>query len=117
MAKPLRVLVVEDEMASALMIEDMLVDLGHEVVALAMRLGSAIQIAEAAEIDFAILDVNLDGSTSFPVADVLHRRGVRFTFASGYGSRGLEPAYRQHAMIRKPFDLQTLRRAIDALAA
>ena len=117
MAPSLRILVVEDEMTVALMIEDMLLDLGHEVVALAMRVGSALRIAEAAEIDFALLDINLDGCLSFPVADVLRRRGVRFAFASGYGSAGLAAAYRRDAMIRKPFDQQTLQRAIEGLSA
>ena len=116
MTAPLRVLVVEDEMTIALLIEDMLEEMGHEVVAMAMRLTPALKCAQTAEIDFAILDVNLDGSLSFPVADVLQRRGVRFAFASGYGSGGLAPAYSQHTMIRKPFDMGTLQRAIEAAA-
>ena len=116
MTKPLRILVVEDEMTIALLIEDMLVDLGHQVVALAMRLPSALEWAQSADIDFAILDINLDGSQSFPVADVLSARGVPFAFASGYGSSGLNADYRQHTMIRKPFDLEALERAIERAA-
>jgi len=116
MTKPLRILVVEDEMTIALLIEDMLTDMGHEVVALAMRLKPALEQAEVADIDFAILDINLDGSPSFPVADVLMRRGVPFTFASGYGSTGLDPAYKQHRVVRKPFQAQDLERAIEQTA-
>jgi CheY-like chemotaxis protein len=86
MADRKRVLVVEDEMTIALLIEDMLTDLGHEVVGLAMRLPQAMELAATAIVDLAILDVNLDGRMSFPVADLLSARGVPFVFATGYGS-------------------------------
>jgi CheY-like chemotaxis protein len=113
---PLRILVVEDEMTIALLIEDMLADLGHEVAGLAMRLPQALRLAEDGDIDFALLDVNLDGLMSFPVADVLARRGVPFVFASGYGSAGLEPAWRERPVLRKPFALNDLRAAIEQAA-
>jgi CheY-like chemotaxis protein len=118
MAHPLRILVVEDEMTIALLIEDMLIDLGHEVVELAMRLPQAMHLAATAAIDFAILDVNLDGRMSFPVADLLRERGVPFIFATGYGSAGLDEHYRGSApVVKKPFRLQDLRSAIDSMAA
>jgi CheY-like chemotaxis protein len=118
MAKPLRILVVEDEMTIALMIEDMLADLGHEVVAMAMRLPQALHLAETVEADFAILDINLDGRLSFPVAEVLRDRGVPFVFASGYGSAGLDEPWRgKVAVMRKPFELKDLAGAIDRAAA
>jgi len=113
MTKSMRILVVEDEMTIALLIEDMLTELGHEVVAMAMRLQPALEAAAQAEIDFAILDINLDGSPSFPVADILADRGVPFTFASGYGATGLDEAYKQHQVVRKPFRTQDLERAIE----
>jgi CheY-like chemotaxis protein len=92
MADRKRVLVVEDEMTIALLIEDMLTDLGHEVVGLAMRLPQAMELAATAIVDLAILDVNLDGRMSFPVADLLSARGVPFVFATGYGSAGSKSA-------------------------
>ena len=92
MTNMLRVLVVADEMRIALLVEDMLIELGHEVVGLAMRLAQALALAENAEIDFAILHVNLDGRMSFPVAEVLEARGVPFVFATGYGSGALSSA-------------------------
>ncbi|WP_374468332.1 response regulator [Phenylobacterium sp.] len=118
MTRPLRILVVEDEMTIALLIEDMLTDLGHEVVGLAMRLPQALQMADAQPCDFAILDINLDGRFSFPVAERLQARGVPFIFASGYGSAGLEPPWRGAVtVIRKPFQLQDLAGAIAQAAA
>jgi CheY-like chemotaxis protein len=114
---PLRILVVEDEMTIALLMEDMLADLGHDVAALAMRLPQALDLAKTADVNFAVLDVNLDGRLSFPVADALRERGVPFVFVTGYGSAGLEPPYNAWRVIKKPFDSATLRRAIESAAA
>jgi CheY-like chemotaxis protein len=109
----LRILVVEDEMTIALLLEDMLIEMGHEVRGLAMRLPQALDLARRLELDFAILDINLDGRSSFAVADVLSARDVPFIFASGYGAQGLEPPYQGHPVLPKPFDQALLR---DSLA-
>lgn len=114
---PLRILVVEDEMTIAMMIEDMLGELGHEVIDLAMRLPQAAEIASKADFDLAILDVNLDGRKSFPVADILLKRGIPFAFATGYGAAGIEPAYARQPVITKPFVIDDLKAAIAMLAA
>jgi len=112
----LRILIVEDEMTIALLLEDMVTDLGHQPAALAMRLPQALQLAEKEQLDLAILDVNLDGRLSFPVAEVLERRGVPFLFATGYGSGGIDPPYRDKVVINKPFSLEDLQRAIGKAA-
>ncbi|UYY78959.1 response regulator [Sphingomonas sp. R1] len=99
----LRVLIVEDEMTIAFLIEDMLEDLGHEVVEIAMRLPEALEAARRVDADLAILDVNLDGHRSFPVADILEARSIPFAFATGYGALGLEGPYRERPVLAKPF--------------
>ena len=115
--RPLRILVVEDEMTIALMLEDMLGNLGHTVVGLALRLAQAVKLATDAQIDFAILDVNLNGQLSFPVAELLAARGVPFVFATGYGSAGVEAPYRERGLvIKKPFDSKDLKLAIERVA-
>jgi (1->4)-alpha-D-glucan 1-alpha-D-glucosylmutase len=96
------VLVVEDEMTIALLVEDMLVDLGHRVVGLALRFTQAIKLAEDAQLDFAILDVNLNGQVPFPVAEILEDRGIPFVFANGYGSAGVDTPYRGRGIVIKP---------------
>jgi CheY-like chemotaxis protein len=113
----LRILIVEDEMTIALLLEDMVSDLGHHAAGLAMRLPQALYMAEHEKLDLAILDVNLDGRVSFPVAEILERRGVPFLFATGYGSAGIDPPYRDKVVIRKPFSLEDLSRAIQRVAA
>ncbi|QND66650.1 response regulator [Mesorhizobium loti] len=87
-ARRLRVLVVEDEALVAMLIEDMLLELGYEVLGPAMRLGPALEMARDEIFDLAVLDVNLANEQSFPVAQLLQERGIPFVFATGYGLRG-----------------------------
>lgn len=114
MAERLRILIVEDEMLVAMNIEDMLLDLGHEVAGLASRLGPALALAEESAIDAAVLDVNLAGEHSFPVADVLDRRGIPFLFATGYGPGGIEERFRGRTVLQKPFRLADLGAALHS---
>jgi CheY-like chemotaxis protein len=104
----LRILIIEDEMLVAMNIEDMLLDLGHEVAGLAGRLDAALSLAREAEFDLAMLDVNLAGETSFPVAAVLAERSIPFLFATGYGAKGIAEEYRDRPVLQKPFRAQDL---------
>jgi DNA-binding response OmpR family regulator len=97
------VLLVEDEMCLAMMLQDLLEDAGYRVLK-AARVAAALNLAEAEDIDAAILDVNVAGSEVFPVADELRRRGVPFMFASGYGDRGVPGQFKAYPMLQKPYD-------------
>ena len=98
-----RVLVVEDEGAIALLIEEMLEEFGCEVVASVARLAAACEIAGAVQVDLAILDVNLAGERVFPVADILRGRQIPFLFSTGYGASGLPAEYAGCPVLHKPF--------------
>jgi CheY-like chemotaxis protein len=111
----LRILIVEDEMLVAMNIEDMLLDLGHEVAGIASRLAPALSLAGEASIDAAMLDVNLAGENSFPVADLLAARGIPFVFATGYGVQGIEERYRGRPLLQKPFRASDLGPILAAL--
>lgn len=82
-----RVLLVEDESLVAMLAEDMLLDLGCEVV-VAMRLDKAVDHVRTGNFDLAVLDVNLGDARSYPVADLLLERCTPFLFATGYGTQG-----------------------------
>jgi CheY-like chemotaxis protein len=117
LAEPrLRILIVEDEMLVAMNVEDMLLELGHEVAGLASRLGPALALARESRFDAAMLDVNLAGEPSFPVADLLIERGIPFLFATGYGRQGIAERYRDYPMLQKPFRTAQLGAALAALA-
>lgn len=115
--KGLKILVVEDEMLVSMLVEDMLADLGCAVVGPAAELGEAMSLAKTADIDAALLDVNLGGKPIFPVADALKDRGVPFAFASGYGEAGLSEEHRGAAVLQKPFRETDLARALKGLMA
>jgi CheY-like chemotaxis protein len=83
------VFLVEDEVMIRMMVADMLEELGYRVAAEAGEIGEAIKLAESADFDFAILDVNVNGKVISPVADLIKARNRPFIFATGYGSSGL----------------------------
>ena len=110
----LRILVVEDEMLVAMNLEDMLIDLGHEVAGVAARLGAALALAREGAFDLAMLDVNLAGEDSFAVADLLAERGIPFVFATGYGGDGIRGDHSAAPVLQKPFDSRHLAEALRA---
>src|SRR6516225_9386613 len=109
-----RILVVEDELMIRMLLEDMLGELGYTVAAEAGRLDEALAAAKNAEIDVAILDVNLNGQPILPVADALAARGTPFVFATGYGERGLPEPYRDRPTLKKPFQLEGLKQMLES---
>jgi CheY-like chemotaxis protein len=107
-----RVLVVEDEVLVGMLIEEMLLDLGYEIAALSTHLDEALTLARTAAFDIALLDINLNGRQSFPVADVVRARGLPFLFATGYGGRIVPEPYRDAPILQKPFSREDLRAAL-----
>jgi len=103
-----RILVVEDEMLIALMIEDMLADLGCESITAAATVDQALALIEAQVFDAAMLDVNLKGDNSRPVADALATRGIPFFFSTGNGGHHTMNGYEDRAILRKPFIFEGL---------
>lgn len=107
-------LIVEDEILVAMHLEDLLVELGYQVVGPAIRFSEAMDFARREKIDFAVLDVNLAGTNSFPVAEVLRHRGIPFVFATGYGAQGISEQYGDQPVLQKPYEPQDLERALAA---
>lgn len=108
----LRILVVEDEAAISMLLEDMLMDFGCEVVGPAARLSAALEMIERETFDIAILDVNLAGDPIYPAAEALARRDVPFIFSTGYGGGGIKDPYRNRPVVQKPFGQQELKRTL-----
>jgi DNA-binding response OmpR family regulator len=111
----LNVMVVEDEAIVSFMIEDMLLDHGCAAVWHASNVSAALAILDAHQPHLAVLDVNLGGELVFPVAKRLEEAGIPFVFATGYGRNGILRDWAHHPIIHKPYDGNTLARALSAL--
>lgn len=106
-----RILIVEDEPLIALMLGDMLADLGYHVAASVTQVGEALSVLADLSIDIALLDVNIGAQKIDPVADLLAARGTPFIFTTGYGNAGVPANYADRAILQKPFhinDLETI---------
>jgi len=110
-----RVLAVEDEFMIAMMLEDMLVELGCDVAGIAANPKQALELIESKDIDAAVLDVNLDGANSLGIAAVLREKQIPFIFATGYGSTRLPPEFASCGTIQKPYRLEDLAGALGQL--
>jgi len=109
-----RVLVLEDETLVSMMVEDMLLDLGCEVVGPFAKLDQALEFVGQGDhsIDAALLDVNLGGVRSFPMAEALADAGVPFIFTTGYDESGLPDIWRGRPTLRKPFMMGEMAEAL-----
>jgi DNA-binding response OmpR family regulator len=110
-----RILVVEDEMLIAMIIEDAVQDSGGEIVGPVATLEQALKLAEEEEFDAAILDVTIRGGKVYPVAELLLARGIPFVFASGYGDWALPAELRDKPRLTKPFTAAALEEQIRLL--
>jgi CheY-like chemotaxis protein len=99
----LRVFIVEDESLLALLLEDMLVDLGCTVVGTASTVATAVEAIPKVAAEAAILDIKLGDQKSFAVAKVLAAHGVPFVFATGYDDGHIEDQWRDRPVLQKPF--------------
>jgi CheY-like chemotaxis protein len=109
-----RILVVEDEMMIAMLVEDMLSELGCSVVGPAHALDTALDLVRTeGGLDAALLDVNLGGQPVFAVADALRAKGVPAIFSTGYGDAGLRDVDRGSPVLQKPFRAGDLARALN----
>ena len=107
-----KVIVVEDEAIVAMLLEQMLEDLGCTVAGTAGQLAAAVTLVNDSDADVAILDMNLAGHKVDPVARLLVEKAMPFIFASGYGEDGLSAEWRGRPVLPKPFRLEELRLAL-----
>lgn len=107
--KGLRILVVEDTLLVADVISEGLESQGCEIVGPVARLDRALTLAREAVIDGAVLDINLAGERSLPIAEALAQRDIPFVFVTGYDAESaLPPEYRATPRLSKPFHIAAL---------
>ena len=110
----LTILALEDEPIIALVLEDLL-EIGGARVCLAETLKEAFAMLHEKDIQAAILDVNVQGQESYPVARALVEQDIPFIFASGYGDARHPPEFATVPTAAKPYSLADLERAFALL--
>jgi DNA-binding response OmpR family regulator len=109
-----RILLVEDEVLLALMLEDLLLDSGYEVTR-ATGLKDALELVDGTQFDVAILDVNLGGIEVFPLAIRLQELRIPFLFASAGDAIHIDSEFGHHPMISKPYTIDQIRQSLNDL--
>lgn len=110
-----RILIVEDEAVIAMLLEDQLEELGCVVVGAVSSVAEALSAIECQPMDAAVLDLNLRGERSYPIAEALAARGTPYLFITGYGNQGLDPEYQDKPVLQKPFTSSALQQALTGL--
>jgi DNA-binding response OmpR family regulator len=112
------VLVVEDEALTALALQSLLEHAGYTVLGPVGRVEDALDLLRSGPPDAAVLDVNLFGATSDPVAVVLETMGVPFLFCTGYQGGGITGEHHSQApVLGKPVNANSLLAAVDRLVS
>lgn len=108
-----RIFVVEDEVLVAMLLEDMVVQLGAILAGTASNLEEALAFAEEQDFDAAILDMNLGDHDSKPIADVLKSRSIPYLLATGYGGSADNP----HGVmiLEKPYVIEGIEYGLASL--
>jgi CheY-like chemotaxis protein len=110
-----RILILDDEPLISMLVENWLVELGCEVVGPARSVQQGLDIAGSAELDGAILDVNLGGKNSYQVAETLKQRGVPFAFATGDSAIDASSGFSDPILLSKPFDFEGVKTVLGKL--
>ena len=111
------ILIVEDEPLIAMMLEDFLESLGHKVRGTCETVGQALAEVDKGGFDLAILDVNLKGENSWPVATRLKEQGVPFVIASGGHVDPPPSEFATVPMLEKPYTIERVTPALEAALA
>lgn len=106
--KGLRILVVEDEFLLACTLEEDLRAFGATVVGPCCNLAQAAVATRREPFDVAVLDINLNGTMVYPLAEELRARGIPFLFLTGYGSLDLPEEFRALPRLSKPYNAAAL---------
>ncbi|KUO60561.1 MAG: hypothetical protein APF80_02570 [Alphaproteobacteria bacterium BRH_c36] len=110
------VLLVEDSILIALDAEVLVTELGAERVSIAASVLEGLRSITNSPPTLAILDVKLEGETSFPIADKLQEMQIPYVFATGYSDKATFPDRHKLApCMTKPYNQQALRRVIEEL--
>ena len=107
-----RVLIVEDEFLLGFSLLEDLAEAGADVIGPVSTVGEALQIVRSKSFDLAVLDINVRGEMTFPVADALLARNVPLIFLTGYDADVIPDRLQRLPRLGKPYDPKALASAL-----
>jgi CheY-like chemotaxis protein len=110
-----RILIVDDDSVTSLLLSDLLVELGYEVLGPLQSVSAALALLDNCQPDAAIIDVSLGDEDSYPVADRLVRENVPFIFATGFGGEAIPERFEDACVLAKPFGFEAVKTAVAGL--
>jgi len=108
-----QILLVEDEAFVAMMMRDLIAEIGFHVVGPFGKIADAIENLDRHALVAAVLDVNLAGEKIYPLAEQLSGRGIPFVFVTGYAADAIDDRFASVPVLQKPVDGAALRRALN----
>ncbi len=111
----MKVLIVEDEPLVAMMIEDAVIEAGHEIAGTLGTMHDALGAIASLDFDVALLDMNLGGQKAHPLPVAMTARGKPFAFVTGYGEDGVLAQFRHMPVVCKPFTAAEIAAALAQL--
>jgi len=112
--RPPRILIIEDELLIALMIEEMVREIGYRVSGVAHTMAMAGQEVAKHNYDAVLLDFNIGGRCHAKTADQLTGWGIPFAFVTGYDYL-VDPRHEMVPVLQKPFAPAHLRALLEDL--
>jgi two-component SAPR family response regulator len=112
-----RVLLVEDDAAIALLVEQVLIECGCECVGPAAHMRETLRYAKSTDIDAALIDVVIDGNNADEVAETLALRRIPFSFISGLPKGSIAKKWNKIPYIEKPFGEEKIHQMLLTLLA
>ncbi len=109
------ILVVEDSPLVAAAVEEILLELGCEVVGPAGTMADALQLSEQGDFDAAMVDLNIRGSKAFPILGILAQRHIPFVLVTGYADWSMPEEWTQAPRMPKPFNKEMVERSLLSL--
>lgn len=109
-----RILLVEDDFLVAISLVRMLNGMGCEVIGPIPSVEEGTASAERDEFEGAVLDVNIHGGHSGPIAEIVRNSGRPLLFITGYGSPSALPGdLRRLPRLSKPVSRESLQAALE----
>ncbi|MBS0523404.1 MAG: helix-turn-helix domain-containing protein [Proteobacteria bacterium] len=109
------ILIVEDNFLTASELSDIVRDCGYGVAGTVARVNRGLELLDQKPVDGAIIDINLDGTYSFPLCAELERRHVPYCFLTGYPTSIIPPDFSRTRLLTKPADRDQIRLALTSL--